>query len=471
MKKIILILGFLISINVFSQEVIWDQGIPLCPDNEYINNLTSKIDLNEVREDRNLSDKTRSTCRDIGLAFYDLGFKEEADWYLTKSKDFHYEGESVKLEKVKKEEEPKISQAEMKSMEADLKFLESMPKSFEDIPPKDLKNIAKQIELQIQKLLHEKDSLLKTINPNKDVIQSKDNMIGSLKKDKEIVGLTIESQTLKSETKGLKVKALGLEIEKESLKKYLWISGIVLLILILGIAILLQRKTIKVQDIEIEKQLEDISKKNTYIEHAARIIRHDMHSGINTYMPRGINSLEKRLTEDDIKTLKIDGPIKMIKEGLNHTQKVYKSVYEFTNLIKQNVVLEKKKVNLKEVLDTYLSNTSFKSQVEISELFEANVNEVLFCNAIDNLIKNGLKYNDSENKEVKIYMEGDYLIVKDNGRGLSEKKFEKIITSKPKEGKEEGLGLNICLAILSEHGFNLSCQKEKIGTKMRVKLK
>ena len=98
-------------------------------------------------------------------------------------------------------------------------------------------------------------------------------------------------------------------------------------------------------------------------------------------------------------------------------------------------------------------------------------NEVLFCNAIDNLIKNGLKYNDSENKEVKIYMEGDYLIVKDNGRGLSEKKFEKIITSKPKEGKEEGLGLNICLAILSEHGFNLSCQKEKIGTKMRVKLK
>ena len=34
-------------------------------------------------------------------------------------------------------------------------------------------------------------------------------------------------------------------------------------------------------------QQEEISKKNTYLEHAAKILRHDMHSGINTYMPRG----------------------------------------------------------------------------------------------------------------------------------------------------------------------------------------
>jgi signal transduction histidine kinase len=49
--------------------------------------------------------------------------------------------------------------------------------------------------------------------------------------------------------------------------------------------------------------------------------------------------------------------------------------------------------------------------------------------------------------------------------------------SKPyvrKEGQKEsgsGLGLNICLAILSEHGFNVSCQKNNIGTKITIKLK
>ena len=120
----------------------------------------------------------------------------------------------------------------------------------------------------------------------------------------------------------------------------------VLFVFVLIVAILIQRKTIRIKDVEIEKQLNDISKKNTYIEHAAKIIRHDMHSGINTYIPRGINSLEKKLSEDVIKDLKIDGSIKMIKEGLNHTQKVYKSVYEFTNLVKSNVSIEKKKQSL-----------------------------------------------------------------------------------------------------------------------------
>ena len=52
-----------------------------------------------------------------------------------------------------------------------------------------------------------------------------------------------------------------------------------------------------------------------------------MHSGINTYIPRGITSLERRLSEDDIKRLNIEAPLKMIKEGLKHTQKVYKGVY------------------------------------------------------------------------------------------------------------------------------------------------
>ena len=58
----------------------------------------------------------------------------------------------------------------------------------------------------------------------------------------------------------------------------------------------------------------EISEKNTYLEHAAKIIRHDMHSGINTYIPRGLSSLERRLKPEDIEKLKIEAPMKMIKE-------------------------------------------------------------------------------------------------------------------------------------------------------------
>ena len=226
---------------------------------------------------------------------------------------------------------------------------------------------------------------------------------------------------------------------------------------------------------ELVKASKEIEKKNTYLEHAAKILRHDMHSGINTYIPRGISSLERRLTPESIEDLKIEAPLKMIKEGLRHTQKVYRGVYEFTNLVKKDAVMEKSKLDLKEILENYLISTAYKSQVLIEDLSSAEVNESLFCTAIDNLIRNGLKYNDSDSKWVKIWKERNNIIIQDNGRGMTQSDFEKL--SEPYTRKEDqkeagsGLGLNICIAILAEHGFKISCEKNEIGTKMKIKIK
>ena len=226
---------------------------------------------------------------------------------------------------------------------------------------------------------------------------------------------------------------------------------------------------------EIDTQVGEVRKQNTYLEHAAKILRHDMHSGINTYIPRGISSLERRMPQTVIDELKLQAPLKMLKEGLTHSQKVYKGVYEFTNLVKKDAVLERADHNLKTILENYLTSTSYKSQVDIAELLVVSVNESLFCTALDNLIRNGLKYNDSDFKMVKIYMEGDLLILQDNGRGMTQQDFDKL--SQPytrKEGQKEtgtGLGLNICIAILNEHGFSISCEKNDIGTKMKIRLK
>jgi PAS domain S-box-containing protein len=227
---------------------------------------------------------------------------------------------------------------------------------------------------------------------------------------------------------------------------------------------------------EILNQQKEIEKKNTYLEHAAKILRHDMHSGINTYMPRGLTSLDRRLTEEQIKELKIEAPIKMIKEGLRHTQKVYKGVYEFTNLVKKDVVLNRVDCNLKTILEDYLSATAYRPQVNLSDLGEFSVNEALFCTSLDNLIRNGLKYNDSLSKMINIYRVDDTLYVEDNGRGLSQEEFNYL--SKPytrKEGQQEsgtGLGLNICIAILEEHKFSITCDKlPQGGTQIKIKLK
>ena len=224
------------------------------------------------------------------------------------------------------------------------------------------------------------------------------------------------------------------------------------------------------------EQKKEIEKKNTYLEHAAKILRHDMHSGINTYIPRGLSSLERRLKPEDIKSLKIESPLKMIREGLKHSQKVYKGVYEFTNLVKKDVVLNKSECNVKNILTDYLSSTAYISQVILEDnLPTIEINEALFCTAVDNLIRNGLKYNDSETKFVKVYYEGDSILIQDNGRGITQEDFNYL--SKPytrKEGQKEsgtGLGLNICVAILEEHGFIITCEKNEVGTKMKIKIK
>ena len=230
-------------------------------------------------------------------------------------------------------------------------------------------------------------------------------------------------------------------------------------------------------DITAQHESEEIvNQKNSYLEHAAKILRHDMHSGINTYMPRGLSSLKRRLSEDQIKELKITSPLKMLEEGLKHTQKVYSGVKEFTNLVKEEVQLDKQSHNLKEILGNYLSTTSYVKQVAIDRLPTIDVNEPLFCTAIDNLIRNGLKYNDSPTKMVAIYMENDStLCIEDNGRGMSQEEFVEL--SKPytrKENQKEGgsgLGLNICIAILREHGFGIRVEKVNPGTKIKIKIK
>jgi len=501
-KKLIIFLFLTNSMSLMSQrqkdsviineiETIWDQGVPVCPDDVYITKLIDRIGFDFIRDSVATTLEKKKLFCEIGLAFYARRQYEAADWYLSKSivpievsgknqivKSIpisSYNTVNSKISVINEirniitppitiiktiSKEPEISPKEVESLKKDMDFLNSLPKSLDNMSKRDLAKLAKQIDIQIKKLLLEKDSLVK-VKATKEVIKAKEGTIKTLKSEKEVIDLSIKNNDLSGQNKNL-------NLLKTKYAQFLIWSVIGLVILSLIILYLSQRKTIKSKDLKILNQLKDIIKKNTYLEHAAKLIRHDMHSGINTYMPRGISSLEKRISNDDAKNLKIDTSIKMIKEGLTHTQKVYKSVYEFTNLVKQNIVLEKTKNNLKELLITYLLTTSYGHQVVIEDLVTEDVNGTLFCNAIDNLIKNGLKYNDSENKIVKIFMDKNYLIVQDNGRGMSSEQFEYNIN---KTDTESGIGLSISVSILSEHGFKVSCEKLNSGTKIKIKIK
>ena len=477
-NTILLILLFLISftnlnsqtIKKQSNEIVLNQGIPTCPNDSKITELINKVGINNLlKSKKNITKSEANVCREIGVLLNKRGAYDAADWYLERVKGYV---DVVELApevvfETPKDEVPEVDEVSADvaaSLAKDKEFLNNLPKSYDDISPSDMKKLANEIESKLQKLIKEKEELIKK-GESKDIIDVKDATINTLGKEKKIIGLNIKNVGLEIETKDLKV-------EKNKLKTYLtWVS-IILFVLVLTVVVLTQRKTIKVKDVEIESQLRDINKKNTYLEYAARIIRHDMHSGINTYIPRGLASLEKRISIDEMNDLKITSPIKMIKDGLAHTQKVYKSVYEFTNLVKNTVVLDRDIVDIKESLLKYLTNTSYKNPVEINELVSLNVNETLFWNSIDNLIKNGLRYNNSDTKIVKIYMENNDLIVEDNGIGFTQKEFENVTGGKIKKDadSESGLGLGITKTILEEHGFNMEFEKLETGTKIKIKI-
>ena len=230
---------------------------------------------------------------------------------------------------------------------------------------------------------------------------------------------------------------------------------------------------------DVTKLLEafnEVNQKNVYLEYAAKILRHDMHSGINTYIPRGISSIERRLNPQIIESYRLESPLRLLKDGLKHTQKVYTGVKEFTNLVREDKVLEKEEKDLQKILTNYLVMTSYNDQVIIDQLITISVNESLFCTAVDNLIRNGLKYNDSPTKCVKVYMfDPDTMAIEDNGRGMTQEEFSKM--SYPytrrvnQKEKGTGLGLNICNAILREHGFAITCEKLEQGTLLKVRLR
>ena len=101
--------------------------------------------------------------------------------------------------------------------------------------------------------------------------------------------------------------------------------------------------------------------------------------------------------------------------------------YFYNRTINKLNSLEKQLVDLSMILNDYLSSTAYGKQVAIDVLPTIEVNPPLFSTAIDNLIRNGLKYNDSDFKMVAVFMLNENTIgIQDNGRGMTQEEFEQL---------------------------------------------
>lgn len=158
-----------------------------------------------------------------------------------------------------------------------------------------------------------------------------------------------------------------------------------------------------------------------------------------------------------------------------------------TRLKNSALILNKKKVNLvtltKEVIIAILNDTKYSDRdVELIsevEVLEKEVDSLLIKRCLTNLIFNAVVHND-KNVKIKVTLQNSdkaYIIISDNGKGISEGDLKYIFdryyrgTNTGELHKGSGLGMAIAKQIIKNHNGDIKIEsKLNEGTKITIEL-
>jgi len=213
-------------------------------------------------------------------------------------------------------------------------------------------------------------------------------------------------------------------------------------------------KTLRTNNTKLKQTSEELER-FTYI------ASHDLKSPLRT-----INSFIG-LIERDIKRENYDvlpDRLQFVKTGAKQMNSLVEDILEISVLnnpdkkkkkkVDLNLVADKVTASLKEDIET--KNASLK----IDNLPSYNCDETEFSLLFQNMIQNGIKYNESSNPEVKIYSEAiDNKIIisfEDNGIGIAEEYHEQIFQFFKRLHSSDkysgtGLGLGLCKKIVNSY--------------------
>jgi len=197
------------------------------------------------------------------------------------------------------------------------------------------------------------------------------------------------------------------------------------------------------------------------LERFTYIASHDLKSPLRT-----INSFIG-LIERDIKREKYDAltdRLQFVKTGAKQMNSLVEDILEISVLNNPNKK-KKRKVDLNEVADKVCANLredihAKNASLKIDKLPTYNCDEAEFSLLFQNMIQNGIKYNESPKPEIKISSQttDSQIIIsfEDNGIGIEEEYHEQIFqffkrlhTSDKYAGT--GLGLGLCKKIVNSY--------------------
>lgn len=221
---------------------------------------------------------------------------------------------------------------------------------------------------------------------------------------------------------------------------------------------------------ELEIKAKNLAQSNKELEEFAYIVSHDMKQPIRTIISY-LSLLKKKhyslLPADaqDFVNFSIDGANKMsdlIRDILQYS-KLEQEINMAPN-IELNGIVKKVLDGLKDTIDKN------NATVICDELPAVTCNSTMVTELFQNLIENGIKYNLSEKKTVKVSVldkGGDWLFsIADNGIGFEQqyaeqifKIFKRLHTDDEFQGT--GIGLSICAKVVEKHGGKIWAESVK----------
>jgi len=221
------------------------------------------------------------------------------------------------------------------------------------------------------------------------------------------------------------------------------------------------------QKMDLQRYAEKIERINKQLDEFVYIVSHDLKAPL-----RGLSSLATFM-EDELganpKPEALD-ILNMMKSRTVRMQNLIDGILHYSRL--GNTVMEKEKVSVKELITNIIDLICPPENITIEfpdNLPTLNTEKIKLHEVFQNLISNGIKYNDKEQGRVIISCEerdDDFLfIIKDNGIGIRPEHQEKIYgifqTLQPKDKVEStGIGLTIVKKIVEQQNGIITLESE-----------
>ncbi len=213
---------------------------------------------------------------------------------------------------------------------------------------------------------------------------------------------------------------------------------------------------------ELLRKLED---KNQELSDFAKVVSHDLKAPL-----RGINALINWVKEDNYNELNGEGKanIDLVLERVQKMENLIQGILDFSSLdIKKE---NSQKADIDKIINDIIHFINIPKNIKVIKEMHLPIikaDEYRMKQVFMNLISNAIKFSDKEEGIIRIgasEKENDWeFYVKDNGKGIEEKYFEKvfkIFETLNDRNSASGVGLSIVKKIIEKYGGKISVESK-----------